>query len=89
MGGKEEEPVCVLPIRRENVYLYVYISDRQKKERRRERNLPTNVNFPPVLSKMIKMTDILLVINLRRTAGGREQKVNGGKQKSIDHMHLS
>ncbi len=81
--------VCVLPISRENLYLYVYIRDRQKKGRMRERNLPTNVNFPPVMSKMIKMTDILLLINLRRTAGRREQKGNGGKQKLIDHMHVS
>ncbi len=78
--------MCMLLIRRESVYLYVYISDRPKKERRR---VPTNVNFPPVVSKMIKMTDILLLINLRRTAGVREQKGYGGKQKLINHMHLS
>lgn len=71
------------------IFMCIYKWQTKERERRRERNLPTNVNFPPVMSKMIKMTDILLLINLRRTAGGREQKENGAKQKLIDHMHLS
>lgn len=59
------------------------------KKRKEEWNLPTNVNFLPVMSKTITMTDILLLINVRRTTGGREQKKKMSKQKLIDHMHLS
>lgn len=66
-----------------------YKRQREERERRRGRHLPKNVNFSPVMSKKIIMTDILLLINLRRTTRGSEQKGKAEKQKLIDHMHSS
>lgn len=68
----------------------VFVCKRQRGKREKGGEKPTNVNFPPVMSKMIKMTDILLLINLRRTVRRRENKrKKARKQKLIDHMHLS
>lgn len=65
----------------------VYKRQTEQRQRRRERNLPTNVNFPPVMSKMIKMTDILLLINLRRADGGRGTKGKRRKTK-VNRPHV-
>lgn len=61
------------------------VKDSERKEKKGGEKT-TNVNFPPVMSKTIKMTDILLLINLRRAVGRRKKKK--GKQKKVNRPHL-